>query len=590
MKAMFFYTLVIVLSVFNVVYGEGAGSFSNVNPGKTFKDIKNHNPLITQRFSADPGVMVYDGRVYVYATNDGDATSSKGGENNYDLINTLNCMSSSDLVNWTDHGSLNIAGRNGAAKWANNSWAPCATHKTINGKEKFFIYFANSGNGIGVVTSDSPTGPFVDPIGKALVSRQTPNCFDVTWLFDPAVIVDDDGTGYLYMGGGVPNGRDANPKTIRVVKLGDDMISLAGNPETIDAPYSFEDSGINKIGNTYYYSYCTNWANGPYGNANIAYMTSNSPMGPFKFQKGIFRNPADFFGGNYGNNHHTIIEFKDKFYIFYHAEWLNRQMYGSPKGYRTTHVDVLPFSNGQFGDAKGTLNGVDQLENVDAFADNAAASFAWQSGITIKTQGEAPPVNYGRGAWTGVSKVDLGKGDAKSILIKAGSNSGATIKICVDSPTGTALGYAEVPAGASKEIEAEISGATGVKDLFFVASDNLTIESWKLVGNTPAANDNNNGEGNTIVDDGSCWSAPLGFPCCSVCGPTYFTDESGEWGVENDNWCGLPAQCKAASTEKCQSVQGYPCCTSSCKVYFQDNEGTWGIENDDWCVIDKSIC
>ena len=59
------------------------------------------------------------------------------------------------------------------------------------------------------------------------------------------------------------------------------MISLAGDPITIDAPWVFEDSGINKIGNTYFYSYCTNWSGGPYGNARIAFMTSNNPLGPF---------------------------------------------------------------------------------------------------------------------------------------------------------------------------------------------------------------------------------------------------------------------------------------------------------------------
>ena len=94
------------------------------------------------------------------------------------------------MVNWTDHGSINVAGSGGAAAWASNSWAPAACHKTINGKEKFFLYFANNGNGIGVLTSDSPTGPWIDPIGKPLISRNTPNCSNVTWLFDPAVLVD----------------------------------------------------------------------------------------------------------------------------------------------------------------------------------------------------------------------------------------------------------------------------------------------------------------------------------------------------------------------------------------------------------------
>lgn len=71
------------------------------------------------------------------------------------------------------------------------------------------------------------------------------------WLFDPAVLVDDDGTGYLYFGGiGNTDGKKEdfirNPKCARVVKLSDDMTSVDGDAKTIDAPFMFEDSGITK--------------------------------------------------------------------------------------------------------------------------------------------------------------------------------------------------------------------------------------------------------------------------------------------------------------------------------------------------------
>jgi len=752
MKSIIFsYLLVLSFAVYNVVNAAGAASFSGVNPGRSFKDIKNHNPLITQRYSADPGVMVYDGRVYVYATNDGDTSVRYNNENKYDQINTINCMSSSDLVNWVDHGSIPAAGGGGAAKWAKNSWAPTAAHKKIDGKEKFFLYFADSGNGIGVLTADSPTGPFKDPIGRALINRQTPNCANVTWLFDPAVFVDDDGTGYIYFGGGVPTGQSASPKTGRVAKLGNDMTSIVGTPSTLDAPWLFEDSGIHKMGNTYYYSYCTNWDNGPYGNARIAYMTSSNPMGPFQFQGTCFNNPGDFFQTT-GNNHHTIIEFKDKYYIFYHAEWLNKQVLGNPKGYRTTHCDELPINGNKLGNAKGTLNGVAQLGNVDGSAVNPAAMMAWQSGISIKTLAAVPPVNYGRGAWTGVSNVDLG--DAKSITLKASSQSGATVKIAAGSPDGTVLGYVEVPGGSAKEVTGELTGASGVKNLFFIASGDVTIETWQLdgksaasTGNTGNTGGNTENTGNTggstvstetrtevseitdgwyyikntgsdlyltaegknaeiqtfaesdaqkwkvtltdggyftltnglgtnldITDgkdddmvnvgvyeayggeaqqfkvksnggnsfaitsrvsggtraidvynfgttdgsnvhqyslndkpnqdwvfeaiggktaspsggnSGSCWAEKLGYPCCKSCGPVYYTDSDGKWGVENDNWCGI--NCSSNNSSKCTGAQGFPCCAKSCDVYFVDKDGEWGIEGD-WCLIDPAVC
>ena len=498
MKTTLFNSIILVTIAFiSTVFGAGEASFRGVSAGRPIKDLKNKNPIITHRYSADPGVMVYKDRVYVYASNDGDVANRNVGENKYDQINTINCMSSSDLVNWMDHGPIAAAGPNGAAKWARNSWAPHAAWKKINGKDKFFLYFANSGSGIGVLVADHPAGPFRDPIGKALVTPQTPNCNTVKWLFDPAVLVDTDGTGYLYFGGGVPDGQKSNPKTVRVVKLGPDMTSLAGTPKTIDAPWVFEDSGINKIGNTYYYSYCTNWDNGPYGNARIAYMTSNSPMGPFTFKGTCFNNPGSFFQTT-GNNHHTLVEFKNKFYIFYHAEWLNKQVLGSQKGYRTTHVDELPFSNGSFGNARGTLTGPAQLQNVNGFSLNYAASFCWQSGISVKGQGPVTQVKYNRGAWTGVSSVSLG--NASSITIKASSSSGATIKICTDSQNGTVLGYIDIPAGGSlKNVTGKIKGVSGNKNLFFVASGDVTIESWQLSKGASGNNNNGNGNGNNQI-------------------------------------------------------------------------------------------
>jgi arabinoxylan arabinofuranohydrolase len=476
----FFILVLLFLNIIHSSLQAGASDFNGISLTKGFKDLKNHNPCMTQKFSADPGLLEYNGRVYVYGTNDGYLQDKAPAKNEYSKINTINVMSSADLVNWSDHGTINVAGSNGIAKWAGNSWAPTACHKTINGKEKFFLYFANNANGIGVLTADSPTGPWSDPLGKALITRQTPNC-NVEWLFDPAVLVDSDGTGYLYFGGGVPSGKQASPGTIRAVKLGNDMISLSGNAVAIDAPWVFEDSGINKIGNTYFYSYCTNWSGGPYGNARIAYMTSNNPLGPFTYQGTNFNNPGDFFG-TVGNNHHTIISFKNQYYIFYHAEWLNKQSYGSQIGYRTTHVDVMPFSNGKFGNAKGTLTGVTQLGNVDPFQLNRFNTMAWQAGVNIYGEGDTATA-YNRGDWSGVSNVDFGNG-ASSVTINAGTVNGATIRISVDSPSGTVLGYVTIPATGdnwkSTDVTATISKVTGVKNLFFVASADVVLNTYKF--------------------------------------------------------------------------------------------------------------
>ena len=235
----------VTFNIKSISFKLGAENLENVNTDgltEALKEVGNNNPIAAQRFMADPYAIEYNGRVYVYGTND--SQSMRIGEdgkipnNNYSNINTLNCYSSADMVNWRDEGIIQVAGKKGPATWSKNSWAPAVCYKNIDGKDKFFIYFADNGSGIGVLEGDSPTGPWHDPIGKQLISRNTPNCggSEVPWLFDPAVLVDDDGQGYLYFGGiGEAEDRE-HPNCIRVVKLGDDMISLKDDPVVIDAP------------------------------------------------------------------------------------------------------------------------------------------------------------------------------------------------------------------------------------------------------------------------------------------------------------------------------------------------------------------
>ena len=232
--------------------------FKDVKLSKTYKGFMNNNPIIEQHYGADPFALVYDDTVYFYMTADAYEYDEKGEikENSYSKIRSLYVVSTKDMINFTDHGEITIAGAGGATKWAHNSWAPAAAWKMVDGKPKFFLYFADNGGGIGVVCADSPVGPFRDELGHGLIRRDMENCGNVEWLFDPAVLVDDDGKAYIYFGGGVPRGEDGQPKaahpyTARCAQLGDDMMSLVDVPVSIDAPYLFEDSGIHKYGDTY---------------------------------------------------------------------------------------------------------------------------------------------------------------------------------------------------------------------------------------------------------------------------------------------------------------------------------------------------
>ncbi|RUT36512.1 carbohydrate-binding protein [Paenibacillus zeisoli] len=476
------------------------------------------NPLFTQKFGADPYAMVYNGRVYVYMTNDIFEYNADGSikDNGYSKINKITVVSSDDMVNWTDHGEIPVAGPNGAAKWANNSWAPAAAHKTINGKEKFFLYFADSASGIGVLTADSPFGPFTDPIGKALVSRNTPGVADVTWLFDPAVLVDDDGSGYLYFGGGVPAGKDADPGTARVAKLGADMISLdldasGGKAKPINPPFLFEDSGINKYNGKYYYSYCTNFSGNhpadiPTG--TIAYMVSDNPMGPFTYVKTILPNPAAFFGVG-GNNHHAMFEFNGEWYITYHAQTLAKamaesgavpQLKGQPHGYRNAHINKVSFdAKGVIQNITGDYEGIPQLKNFNPYTRIEAETIGWNGGISTETTTEPGALvssinlNVGSindGDWTAVSKVDFGdKGAGTFKANVASGSSGGKIELHLDSADGALIGTLPISNTGGDDIwkikTTNISGAAGVHDLYLVyrgeSSGNLfKVDYWQF--------------------------------------------------------------------------------------------------------------
>lgn len=444
----------------------------------------NGNPLVAHKFGADPYALVYNGRVYLYATNDvleyDDAGNVK--DNTYGNINKLSVISSDDLVNWTDHGTVVVARQEGAAKWATQSWAPAAAHKVIDGKDKFFLYFANNASGIGVLTSDSPTGPWVDPIGKPLISRAEPGVEGVTWLFDPAVLVDDDGKGYIYFGGGITEGQEAMPNTARVMKLGDDMISVVGEAQVIPAPFMFEDAGINKVGDTYYYTYCSNFYGGerPEGSppaGEIAYMTSSNPMGPWTYQGTILKNPGFFFGVG-GNNHHAMFQFNDTWYIAYHAQTLSKAM-GVAQGYRSTHLNQVTFNaDGSIQEIAADLKGVDAVKTLNPFVRTGAETIAWSAGITVEPVGTTvQDVNLvvsdiDNGDWTAVSNVDFGNGAASFTASVASTIEGGTIEVRLDGPEGSLVGAVDVPMTGSNDqwvdVKTGIQGADGIHAVYFV--------------------------------------------------------------------------------------------------------------------------
>ncbi|KAL6595888.1 cellulosomal serpin precursor [Neocallimastix sp. 'constans'] len=95
------------------------------------------------------------------------------------------------------------------------------------------------------------------------------------------------------------------------------------------------------------------------------------------------------------------------------------------------------------------------------------------------------------------------------------------------------------------------------------------------------SNDNDN-------DDDTCFSIELGYPCCKD-NKVIYTDERGDWGKENHQWCGIGNGISKKETEdSCFSiVQGYPCC-ETCHIDYTNESGDWGVEDDKWCGIKDS--
>lgn len=474
-----------------------AAQFKGMKRTMPYKLYGEHNPVMTQAFGADPYALVYDDTVYLYMT--GDVLETSGGtvgNNTFGKINTLHIVKSKDLVNWTDCGEIKINGSKGVTKWANNSWAPAICMKNIDGKDQFFLYFANGGGGIGVLVADSPEGPFTDPLGKALVTWSSPGVPGVVWLFDPAVFVDDDGTGYLYFGGGVPEGKQDNPGTGRVVKLTDDMIHLDGEAKALEIPYLFEDSGINKIGDTYYYSYCSNWnvpsmaeSGLPIESAQICYMTSKSPMGPFELQGTVLRNPGAYFG-IWGTNHHCMFEFRGQYYIAYHSQVLEKKMGYEGKGYRCTHIDKVTVNEDGSLSSFGTTTGVEQVCNFSLEDVVEAETMSTMGGIEVvkirdskAETGERMVVSaIETGDFIFLSNVNFAQGKNHFRITARSGNEDGFIEIRLDTIGGPVVGYVRL-AGETEgfqEFECDLlETVTGVHNLLFTfCGEGFTLDKW----------------------------------------------------------------------------------------------------------------
>lgn len=436
-------------------------------PQQSFADY----PIFSQRYTADPTAVEYNGRLYVYCSHDEDLMPN---QNTYNIPD-ITCISTDDLKNWTDHGEVFNPSKD--SSWATKSWAPSIVYRN----NKFYLYYGNGGNGIGVAVSDSPTGPFKDPLRGPLVSNNTPGVLPANnmWLFDPGVFVDDDGQAYMYFGG---NGES----NIRVIKLGNDMISTVGSAMTMTAPRFFEAAYMHKYNGKYYFTYASDYS---ISASRIEYMMSDKPTSGFTYKGIVLAQPPD----NYNNNnHHTIVQFKDKWYCVYHNRTVSTQRKVDTNYQRNVCIDELFYNaDGTIKQVIPTKDGLPQLKYVNPYVENLAVTIHKENGIETEPCSEGGR-NVGyieNGDWIQVKGVDFGSG-AKSFEARVASgSSGGKIEIRLDSLTGTLIGTLTVlGTGGWQEWTTEkcdVSNVTGVHDVFFKftggSSYLLNFSKWKFI-------------------------------------------------------------------------------------------------------------
>ncbi|WDF38956.1 MULTISPECIES: family 43 glycosylhydrolase [unclassified Streptomyces] len=289
------------------------------------------NSPVLPGLTADPNIVRFGDTYYIYPTTDGFAGWS--GTN-------FKAYSSKDLVHWQDHGVILDLGPD--VSWADTrAWAPTTAEK--NGK--YYLYYSADTN-IGVAVSDSPTGPFRDPLGKPLIARGA----YTGQMIDPAVFTDDDGKQYLYWG----NGR------AYVVPLNDDMVSFDASKVTNITPSGFtEGTFIIKRKGTYYFT----WSEGDTRDENyrVAYATGSSPTGPWT-NRGVLLE-KDLALGIKGPGHHSVVQVPntDDWYIAYHRFAIP----GGDGTHRETTIDKLEFdSNGLIKKVVPTLSSIAPLPTL----------------------------------------------------------------------------------------------------------------------------------------------------------------------------------------------------------------------------------
>jgi hypothetical protein len=389
------------------------------------------NPLITDQFTADPTVRVFDGRLYLYPSHDIRPPAGSAARPDWFCMEDYHAFSSDNLTDWRDHGV--ILAQTGVP-WANpagySMWAPDCVRKD----GRYYFYFPTlpkEGRGfrIGVATAATPAGPFM-PESAPIEGVQG---------IDPCVLLDKDGSAYLYF----------SERRIFVAKLKDNLRELAAPAEVIgnlpaqgllEGPFVFERNGL------YYLTY-------PHVENRIErleYATATSPLGPFR-PAGVI---LDESASGCWTVHHSIVEFQGRWYLFYH----DRDLSPGDDKRRSVRADRLFFNDdGTIRKVVPTRRGVGlvparsriQVDRSGAVGDDGpVVSFlnpanpaeGWKVGLSAA----APSLRF--------DEVDFGPAELAAVSLRVMSAAGGAVEIRLDTVDGPLLGRVGIGAGSDWQV------------------------------------------------------------------------------------------------------------------------------------------
>lgn len=421
----------------------------------------NPYPIIQTSYTADPAPMVYNDTVFLYTTHDEDDAD---GFKMFDWL----LYTSTDMVNWTDHGAVASLKD---FKWNtrdNGAWA----EQVVERDGKFYMYCPIHGNGIGVLVADNPYGPFTDPIGKPLV-WQKEHWNDI----DPTVLIDDDGQAYMYWG---------NPD-LYCVRLNRDMISTSGDivkfPRIEDyqeGPWAWKRNG------KYYMAFASTCC--PEG---IGYAMSDSPLGPWEYKGHIMNHTPRTRG-----NHPGIISYKGKDYVFGLSYDVLRMETSNHHERRNVEVAEMKYN------PDGTIPEVpywreselNPAGTIDPYHRVEAETMAWGYGLKNGRLDSRNLYvgNIDNGEYIIVRNVDFGVSGPKKFQVCAASvKKGGMIELRIGSPDGTLIGKIKIKETGSVNKytlnTTNIKNINGVHDLYIVfngndpAGDLFRLDWWKFI-------------------------------------------------------------------------------------------------------------